>query len=125
VAAAVAAVDTPVGHIETGTVAVAETQEAVAAVAVAGEVVVEGNSSVAAEHIEDIDRVDMKGFEDTVVHLAVDSVESIEVQDTLAKEGMREKSKECNASNARMNIVMQELSCCLSFYKYIYTHLFI
>jgi hypothetical protein len=108
VAAAVAAVDTPVGHIETGTVAVAETQEA-----------------VAVEHIEDIDRVDMKGFEDTVVHLAVDPVESIEVQDTLAKEGMREKSKECNASNARMNIVMRELSCCLSFYKYIYTHLFI
>ncbi len=117
--AAVAAVDTPVGHIET--------QEAVAAkaAAVAGEVVVEGNSNVAAEHIEDIDRVDMKdtaGFEDTVVHLAVDPVESIEVQDTLAKEGMREK---CNAGNVRMNIVMRELSCCLSFYKYIYTHLFI
>jgi len=90
--------------------------------AVAGEVVVEGNSSVAAEHIEDIDRVDMKdtaGFEDTVVHLAVDPVESIEVQDTLAKEGMREKRNAC------MNIVMRELSCCLSFYKYIYTHLFI
>ena len=120
--AAVAAVDTPVGHIETGMVAVAEIQEAVVlaaeaakAAAVAGEVVVEGNSSVAVEHIEDIDRVDMKdiaGFEDTVVHLAVDPVESIEVQDTQVKEGMREKSKECNA---RMNIVMHELSCCLSF----------
>jgi hypothetical protein len=114
-------------------VAVAETQEALVlaakavaaavAAAVAGEeVVVEGNSSVAVEHIEDIDRVDMKdtaGFEDIVVHLSVDPVESIEVQDTLAKEGMREKS------NAGMNIVMRELSCCLSFYKYIYTHLFI